>query len=334
MGTLRYISNDEPGYTRKKWGRGFTYQDEDGNTIDDPEIREWIESIAIPPAWTDVWICRHKNGHILATGRDDAGRKQYRYHPEWQANQQQKKYEELLAFGRCLSTIRKATDRDLRQRNVTRTRILAAIVRLLEQTLIRIGNQEYANENDSYGLTTLRDKHAEINGEKVVFDFKGKSGKEHTIVLRDARLARIVKRSQDIPGYELFQYYDQNGDHQVIDSADVNEYLHAITGEAFTAKVFRTWGGSRIAVKYLCEECEDVEPQTAAKNCIARVADELGNTVAISREYYIHPVILEAHQNGTLCEHYAPEKSQKRSEYDLLLEEEALLALIEETQTD
>jgi DNA topoisomerase-1 len=329
MSNLRYISDDEPGFTRKKWGRGFTYQDTEGETIRDPELREWIESIVIPPAWTDVWISPYKNGHILATGRDDAGRKQYRYHPQWQEQQQQKKFDELAAFGRCLPTIREATDRDLRQRNVTRSRILAAIVRLLEQTLIRVGNEEYAEKNDSYGLTTLTDHHAEVEGSKVIFDFAGKSGKEHTIVLRDARLARIVQRSQDIPGYELFQYYDEGGKHHVIDAADVNDYLHEISGESFTAKVFRTWGGSRIAVQYLCEECEDTDTQTAAKNCVTHVAEELGNTVAISRQYYIHPAILEAHENGNLCDFYEREQSKQRGKCDLSPEEAALLALIE-----
>lgn len=329
MAKLRYMSTEEAGYSRKKWGRGFTYLDCEGETITDDDLREWIESIVIPPAWTDVWISPYKNGHILATGRDDKGRKQYCYHPDWQETQNQKKFDELYAFGKKLPTIRKVTEQHLRERKISRNRVLAAIVRLLETTLIRIGNDEYARKNDSYGLTTLTDDHVDIKGEKVEFDFVGKSGKAHTIMLRDKRLARIVKHCQDIPGYELFQYYDENGERQVVDSADVNAYLQTISGEAITAKSFRTWGGSTLAIKFLCEECIDATPENAARNCIAHVADSLGNTKAVCRKYYVHPAIMDAHLDGTLATLYVGNVKKRRKNYALTPEEETLMQLIE-----
>lgn len=331
MSRLRYVSTDEPGYSRKPWGQGFTYRDQDGQTVNDPDLREWFESIVIPPAWTDVWISPYKNGHILATGRDDKGRKQYIYHPDWGKVRDQKKFDQLYEFGQSLPKIREVTDQHLRHRNVTRDRVLAALVRLLEMTLIRVGNDEYAKKNDSYGLTTLTDDHAEIDGGTVTFDFVGKSGKEHSIVLKDRRLARVVKRCQDIPGYELFQYYDENGEHRVVDSADVNDYLHEITGKSFTAKVFRTWGGSTLAIQYLCEQCDETESESATRACVSHVADMLGNTKAVSRQYYIHPIIMDAHLDGTLDQIYAQQQKKKpRSDYDLTPEERTLMMLIEQ----
>lgn len=331
MPRLRYVSTDEPGYSRKKWGRGFTYLDTDGETIQDDELRAWIESIVIPPAWTDVWISPYENGHILATGRDDKGRKQYCYHPDWQEVQNRKKFDDLYDFGQCLPKIREVTDHDLRKHKVSRDRVLAAVVRLLENTLIRIGNEEYARKNESHGLTTLTDDHVEIDGSKVNFDFVGKSGKEHTLILKDERLARIVKRCQDIPGYALFQYYNEDGERKNIDSSDVNDYLQEITGKPFTAKVFRTWGGSTLAVKFLCEHCADADGETATRNCVTHVADMLGNTKAISRKYYIHPLIMDAHLDGTLQAIYEDCQSKaENSDYALKAEELALMRLIEQ----
>jgi len=333
MARLRYISPDEPGYSRKKWGRGFTYRDLNGETIRDAELRAWIESIAIPPAWTDVWIGPYKNGHILATGRDDKGRKQYRYHPEWRQLRDQKKFNALAEFGQTLRLLREVTDKHLRQRKISRNRVLAAAVRLLEHTLMRVGNEEYARKNDSYGLSTLTDEHAEIQGSTIHFEFAGKSGKEHTITYRDKRLARIVKQCQDIPGYELFQYRDETGAYQVIDSADINDYLHKITGKPFTAKVFRTWGGSTMAIKYLCEHEDEGEPQTILNRSIAYVAQHLGNTEAVTKDYYIHPAIMDAYRDGTLCADYADQLSEQQSSYDLSPEERILVALIEQSET-
>jgi len=328
MTQLHYTSTDEPGYSRKKWGLGFTYQDTDGNTIKDTETREWIESIAIPPAWTEVWINPNRNGHILATGRDDDGRKQYKYHPLWQEKRIEKKFNRLQEFGACLPHIRQTTDAHLRQRKVSRERVLAAVVRLLERTLIRIGNDEYARNNDSYGLTTLTDDHADIDGNKVLFDFVGKSGKEHSILLKDARLARIVKRCQDVPGYRLFQYLDEDGQRQYVDSSDVNDYLREITGQSFTAKVFRTWGGSTLAVKYLCEQCADPDGKNVLPDCVNHVAGLLGNTVAVSRKYYIHPLIFESFKAGKLMQIYEEFQDDDPAEYDLVPEENTLVTLI------
>src|SRR3954462_11254851 len=222
---LRYVSDHDAGITCKKKGSGFIYLDTKGNVIHDKATREWIEAIVIPPAWEEVWISPYKNGHILATGRDTKGRKQYRYHPRWNKMTSAEKFDQLYKFGKALPRIREVTEAHLREHNLSRQHVLATIVRLLEKTLIRIGNAEYAEANDSYGLTTLRDNHAHIKGDKVTFEFVGKSGKEHEITLADKRLARIVKQCRDIPGYDLFQYYDENGDHQSVGSTDVNAYL-------------------------------------------------------------------------------------------------------------
>lgn len=325
---LRYVSTDKPGLTRKKKGSSFTYLNTKGEVIRDKETREWIEAIVIPPAWKEVWISPYKNGHILATGRDERGRKQYRYHPKWNQMSGEEKFGHLLKFGRALPHIREVTDEHLRERTLSRQRVLAAIVRLLETTLIRVGNYEYALTNDSYGLTTLRDKHAEIKGSRVAFEFVGKSGKEHMIELTDKRLASIVKQCRDIPGYDLFQYYDENGDHRSVGSADVNAYLEEVTGEPFTAKVFRTWGGSAKAIKYLCESCTEADSAKASRACVKHVAESLGNTQAVSIKYYIHPLIMKAHSEGRLVPTYKRYRAGK-SPYALLPEEKTLLELIE-----
>ena len=331
MKHLDYISTDTVGYKRKKWGRGFTYLDTKGKTINDLKLRQWIESIAIPPAWTDVWICPNKNGHILAMGRDDKGRKQYCYHPKWHEMRNQKKFDDLLDFGKNLPLIRANTDEHLRQHKVSRERVLATVVRLLETTLIRIGNDEYAKNNNSYGLTTLTDDHATINGNKIIFDFVGKSGQEHTIELRDRRLARIVQHCQDIPGYELFQYYDEEGINQTLSSGDINDYLYEITGKSFTAKVFRTWGGSVLAIKHLCEECHNLPPKTGIQVCVDHVAQALGNTKAVCRQYYIHPIILDAYSDGKLAKIYKSKQKKSSSKFDLSPEELTLMKLIAES---
>lgn len=326
---LRYIAGDTPGWSRKRRGRGFTYHDEHGETIRDPEIRAWIESLVIPPAWEDVWISPYRNGHILATGRDSKGRKQYRYHPAWIELRSRHKFDELAQFGALLPRIRAITDEHLRQPALSRTRVLAALIRLLERTLIRVGSREYAAANDSYGLTTLQDDHAQVEGSKVSFEFVGKSGKAQQITLQDRRLARVVKRCRDIPGYELFQYIDENGQQQVIDSADVNAYLEAISGQPFTAKVFRTWGASALAVKYLAEDCAETESRQGVQSCVAHVAHCLGNTKAVCRKYYIHPAVLDAYVQGTLLPVYQRCKRETGpSPLALMPEERTLIALM------
>ena len=300
---LRYISDDTPGFQRLRWGRGFTYRDTEGETIRDDDLREWIESIVIPPAWTDVWISPYKNGHILATGRDEAGRKQYRYHPRWVEYRNCHKFDRMAMFGQQLPQIRKITDAHLRKRALTRKKILAIIVRLLETTLIRIGNIEYARHNHTYGLTTLHDDHVEFYGQGMCFTFTGKSGKAHTVDVKDRALARVVKASQDIPGYELFQYYDQDGERHPVDSSEVNDYLHQISGDDFTAKDFRTWGGSVAAVRALCSlpTCDtDDERDQNVVEAVKQVAADLGNTPAVCRQYYIHPAVIEAYLQDEL----------------------------------
>jgi DNA topoisomerase I len=334
---LQYVSTDEPGLTRQRSGRGFTYKDVSGKTIRDKKLRKWIESIVIPPAWEEVWISPIKNGHILATGRDNKGRKQYRYHPRWDQIRDQNKFSVLSDFGRALPEIRRITGEHLRQRTLNRHKVLAAVVRLLEETMIRIGNREYARDNDSYGLTTLEDDHVSVEGSKVHFEFTGKSGIEHAIEFRDKRLAKVVQECQDIPGQHLFQYYDEDGQRHGVGSQDVNAYLQEITGQPFTAKVFRTWGGSSAAIRYLTENCADSDGDEAAADaickkhineCVSYVSDALGNTKTVCRKYYIHPAVLTAFEKGELFDIFNRQKAAK-SDNDLRIEEAALVDILE-----
>jgi DNA topoisomerase-1 len=275
--------------------------DPNGRTISNPVERERIRSLVIPPAWTDVWICTDPRGHLQATGRDARGRKQYRYHPRWREVRDEVKYGRLITFAQALPRIRARVAGHLRRQNLPREKVLAAVVQLLEKTLIRVGNEEYARDNKSFGLTTMRDKHARVNGSAVRFDFRGKHGIQHAIDLRDRRLARIIKSCRELPGYELFKYVDNDGRHQVIDSADVNAYLREISGQDFTAKDFRTWAGTVLAAKALAA-IGDFKSTAEAKRNIVRAIDEvakrLGNTKAVSRKCYIHPAILDAYMQG------------------------------------
>jgi DNA topoisomerase I len=302
---LRYVSDEMPGIRRKRVGKHFSYIGLDGKPIRDPEELKRIKSLGIPPAYTDVWICPLPNGHIQATGRDAKGRKQYRYHPRWREVRDETKYGRMLAFGAALPRIRERVEQDLNLPDLSREKVLATVVRLLETTLIRVGNDEYARQNKSFGLTTMRDRHVEVSGATVKFRFRGKSGKNHSIALTDRRLAKIVKRCRDIPGYELFQYIDDNGDRQTIDSADVNEYLREITGQDFTAKDFRTWAGTVLATLAL-QECEAFESETQAKKqitqAISSVAERLGNTPSICRKCYVHPAVIDSYLDGTMLE--------------------------------
>jgi len=281
--------------------RRFRYVDARGRTIRDTTELSRIRSLAIPPAWTDVWICPDARGHLQATGRDARQRKQYRYHPQWRAVRDEVKYGRMIAFARALPSIRKRTNSDLALRGLPRRRVLAAIVQLLEKTLIRVGNEEYARENGSFGLTTMKDRHATIRGARVRFAFRGKSRIEHAIDLEDARLARIVKACRDLPGYELFQYVDAHGRRQAIDSADVNAYVREVTGEPFTVKDFRTWAGTVLAARALADLAQFRSRREATKNVVAAiesVAKQLGNTRAVCRKCYIHPAILNAYMDG------------------------------------
>jgi len=325
---LRYVSDQSPGIRRKRVGKAFSYLASDGHTIRDAETIRRIKRLAIPPAWTDVWICPDPRGHLQATGRDARGRKQYRYHPRWREVRDAVKYDRMLAFAEALPKIRERTDRDLEHHGLPREKVLATVVRLLEETRIRIGNDEYRKENGSYGLTTLRNRHVSVIGAEVRFSFRGKSGKHHTIELHDRRMARIMKRFLEIPGQELFQYLDDDGDAKDITSADVNEYLREITGEDFTAKDFRTWAGTILAARFLRETAGATNSRRAKKElvrAVARVADELGNTPAVARKGYIHPAVIAAYLSGGLkpiSEKEVPDP------YRLSAEERSLLALL------
>jgi DNA topoisomerase-1 len=301
---LRYVSDDAPGISRRQSGKGFSYRNADGETIRDEKILARIKALAIPPAWQDVWICPFSNGHIQATGFDERGRKQYRYHEKWRAVRDEHKYEKMMAFGRALPKIRRRVARDLKQRGLPRTKVLAAIVQLLEKTMIRVGNEQYAKENKSFGLTTMRNRHAKIKGNTVHFDFKGKSGVRHEIDLKDEKLTRVISKLQDLPGQELFQYEDESGEIVSIGSSDVNEYLHEIAGEEFTAKDFRTWNGTVLAAMAL-QEFEKFDSQTQARKnvveAIERVAERLGNTPSVCRKCYVHPAIIDSYMDGSLA---------------------------------
>jgi DNA topoisomerase-1 len=300
---LRHVSDDAPGITRQKAASGFDYRDIHGELIADVETLGRIKSLAIPPAWTDVWICPLAHGHIQATGRDARGRKQYRYHPRWRLTRDETKYGRMLVFSHALPRIRARVEADLRRHGLPREKVLAAIVRLLELTLFRIGNSEYSKSNKSFGLTTLRNRHAIVEGHHIRLSFRGKSGVHHEGHLADRRLARIVKNCRDLPGYELFQYLDEDGNRHAVDSADVNEYLREASGEEITAKDFRTWAGTQLAAMAL-QELGGLEGDSPVKSAIVRavehVAKHLGNTPAVCRKCYIHPAIFQGYLDGTL----------------------------------
>jgi len=302
---LRYVSDSTPGIRRRRAGKGFTYQDPGGRRITDRATLARIRSLAIPPAYADVWISPRPNGHIQATGRDARGRKQYRYHPRWREVRDETKFGRMLAFSEALPRIRKQVEQDLSRPGLPREKVLAAVLLLLELTGIRVGNDEYARTNQSFGLTTLRDDHVEVSGSTMRFEFRGKSGKVHRVSLNDRRLARIVARCQSLPGEELFQYVDDEGVHQTIGSSDVNNYLREMAGDEFTAKDFRTWSGTLLALAAL-EAVGPAPSEREARSTIVaaidQVAEQLNNTRAICRKYYVHPAILEAYLTGTLLQ--------------------------------
>jgi len=302
---LRYVSDQTRGITREMGSLGFVYRAPDGSTITDEDTLARIRRLAIPPAWTEVWICPSARGHVQATGRDARGRKQYRYHAKWREVRDETKYDRMIAFAEALPVIRERTERDLRLPGLPRAKVLATIVQLLEKTLIRVGNDEYAKTNKSFGLTTMRDRHVDVKGSTVRFEFRGKSGKSHTIDLRNRTLARIVQRCRDLPGFELFQYVDEDGTRQVIDSSDVNDYLREISGQDFTAKDFRTWFGTVLAARALAA-CGGHDTDTQAKRSLAQaveaVAGVLGNTRSVCRKCYIHPAVIDAFLDRSLVE--------------------------------
>jgi DNA topoisomerase-1 len=300
---LRYATDSRPGLTRRRSGRGFSYRDADGATVRDREVLARIRELAIPPAWTDVWICPWPNGHLQASGRDARGRKQYRYHADWHQRRGADKFDRMLAFAKVLPRIRKRCDEDLARPGLAREKVLAAVVRLLELTLIRVGNDEYARLNRSFGLTTLRDRHARIEGAGVRFRFRGKSGKTHEVGLRDRRLAGVVRRCQELPGQNLFQFVDDEGEVRDVASDDVNDYIREASGGEYTAKDFRTWAGTVLAYRALRALQPGVGDRAANRNvveAIRQTADQLGNTPSVARGSYVHPAVLEAYLEGSI----------------------------------
>lgn len=331
---LHYVTDATAGITRIGDGKHFRYKDADGKTIRQAEVLGRIRALAIPPAWRNVWICTRPDGHLQATGRDARGRKQYRYHSRWREARDETKFDRMVLFGKTLPAIRRRVERDLSLKGQQREKILATIVRLLETTFIRVGNEEYARHNDSFGLTTMRDRHVEVSGSQIRFEFRGKSGIQHTIDLDDRRLATIVKRSRDLPGYELFQYVDEAGTRHSVDSADVNRYIRDAGGHEFTAKDFRTWAGTLLAAQAL-QAFEAFDTQTQAKRNVMRaietVAKRLGNTKTVCRKCYIHPEVLNAYLDGSLMQtlRRRVNKELTTSLQALPPEEAAVLALLQ-----
>jgi DNA topoisomerase-1 len=326
---LRYVTDDRPGITRRRSGRGFSYRTPDGKLLQDRARIEAIRALAIPPAWTDVWICPNPDGHLLATGRDARGRKQYRYHPNWREIRDATKFDRMVPFGAALPAVRERIERDLALRGLPREKVLAAVLHLIDMTLVRVGNDEYARLNASFGASTIRNEHAKVRGGKVHLSFRGKHGRDVAARVADRRLARIVRRCQELPGEELFGYLDELGAERDVRSEDVNEYVRELAGQDFTVKDFRTWGATVLAAGLLGEigagetETETIRRQTTA---IRIVAHDLGNTPAVCRSSYIHPVVLDSFRAGTL----APTRLEAPAAIDGLRETEAyLLDLLE-----
>jgi DNA topoisomerase I len=327
---LRYVSDTQPGIRRKRAGKGFTYVGPDGKTIRSAQELSRIRALAIPPAYTDVWICPSPSGHIQATGRDARGRKQYRYHSKWREVRDETKFGRMLAFSEALPQIRERVERDLGLPGLPREKVLATVVRLLECTCIRVGNDEYTRANRSFGLTTLQDRHVEISGSTLRFEFRGKSGKTHQVNLNDRRLARIVQRCQALPGEDLFQYIDDDGVRQTVGSGDVNDYIREISGQEFTAKDFRTWAGTLLAVAALKEVGHWASQRQAKANvlrAIDRVAEQLNNTRAVCRKYYVHPAVFDAYLGGTMLKHLQNGTKQAVKD-DLNSQEAAVVRLL------
>ena len=328
--SLRHVSDDEPGYSRLKWGKGFTYRDWEGRCVKDAALRQHFKALVIPPFWTDVWICREANGHLLCTGRDAAGRKQYIYHPEWVAYRQLEKFERLQVFAEHLPEIRRTARQHLRHPRWDKEKVLALIVQVLDEMALRIGNKQYAKRNNTYGITTLRRKHLEVSGDELVFEYKAKSNKQREVHIDDAELIRLIQECSELPGYEVFRYRDETGKTHPVDSHDVNEYLRQISGEHLYCKDFRTWAGSHLAVEYFPEAQRLIAEGKSKKQLlnltIEMVALDLGNTPSVCRQYYIHPSILKAVEN----EQVPPPSSvtaRERQRYGGMLDDVELVAV-------
>jgi len=335
---LRYVTDQSSGIRRhRKGARGFTYIGADGKVIRHAAELKRIASLAVPPAWTDVWICAHPRGHLQATGRDAKGRKQYRYHHDWRATRDETKFDRMQGFAGALPNIRRRTRADLARPGLPRNKVLATIVRLLEKSLIRIGNEEYVKQNRSFGLTTLRNRHVRVNGGTLRFQFRGKSGVRHSVDVNDRRLARIVKQCRDLPGQELFQYVDDSGNLQPVDSGDINDYLKELTGEDFTAKDFRTWSGTVLAVMALRDFATADTKAQAEKNvllAIEAVAKLLGNTRTVCRKSYVHPGLIDCYVDGEMGRVLGRRsRGAGKNRSGLRREERAVLAMLRHLQT-
>ena len=346
---LRYVSDEEPGFTRRRHGRGFTYRDATGNTIKDKKLRQRFDALVIPPMWSEVWICQHDNGHLQSTGRDDKARKQYLYHELWDTVRDQAKFDAMIGFAEALPNLRAQVELDLEAESLSRDNVLAAVVKLLETTLIRIGNSRYAKLNKSYGLSTLRSKHVSETDNGLAFDFVGKSAKTHHIELQDERLIDIVQACSELPGYQIFKYLDDNGDKQGVDSSDINRYLREhlcadstidCIDKRYSAKDFRTWMASVLAASYLYDELQTIEGQEILASepdsklrqklvtaMVKDVADELGNTPSVCRSSYINPIIIEQFLAGQFYESYKQARRGRTKKYQSS-EEKALLGFL------
>ncbi len=336
---LRYVSDETPGIRRKMVRDAFVYTHSDGSTVTDERTLARIKALAIPPAWTDVWICPNPRGHIQATGRDAKGRKQYRYHAKWREVRDAVKYGKMIAFAEALPLMRKRVDHDLALRGTPREKVLATVVRLLEHTRIRVGSEEYKKLNKSYGLTTLQDRHVSVDGSTIRFRFKGKQGIKHEVELRDRRLARVVQKCRDIPGQDLFQYTDEAGVRHDVTSGDVNDYIREISGGEFTAKDFRTWAGTLLAARFLrtCEPCaSEADGKKAVLRCVEAVSQDLGNTVAVCRKCYVHPAVVKAYLTGRMepLPNVPNTPESATSAHVLDAEESALVALLSGSEDD
>ena len=335
LARLRYVTDQRPGIRRLKSGNGFRYIGPNGQVIRRKEVLARIRALAIPPAWTDVWICPDPRGHLQATGRDAKKRKQYRYHPDWRATRDETKFDRMQAFARALPTLRRRTRADLARPGLPREKVLATLVQLLERSLIRVGNEEYARQNDSFGLTTMRARHVRVTGGTVRFQFRGKSGKHHTIDVNDWRLAHVVKQCRDLPGHELFQYVDADGKRQRVDSGDLNTYVRDVTGEEFTSKDFRTWWGTVLAVTALRELQPGRNKTHCEKNvllAIEAVAGLLGNTRAVCRKSYVHPGVIDCYVDGSLAQILERRAKGAKPAAGLRPDELALLTVLKHLQ--
>ena len=336
---LRYVTDTIPGIRRKRIGKAFRYYSAKGKPLRDRDELRRIKALAVPPAWNDVWISPFAESHLQATGRDAKGRKQYRYHARWRQARDETKYDRMMLVGQVLPTLRHRVRKDLARPGLPRVKVIATVVKLLETTLIRVGNEEYARENNSFGLTTMRNKHVKIKGSKIRFQFRGKSGVGYELDLHNPRLARIVKRCQDLPGQELFQYLEEDGARKAVDSSDVNEYLREVTGIDLTAKDFRTWAGTVLAARAL-REFEHFDSKAQAKrnilNAIEAVAKKLGNTRAVCRKCYIHPAVVNSYMDGSLAQTLAQraERELSKSLSGLSPEEAAVMAILEQQLKD